>query len=99
MPRGSKPGERRGGRQRATLNRRTVLTNRILAAAAAPSVPAPLIEQLAEGGRLVIPIGTREQQELHCIRKMDGRIEDLAMFACRFVPLVGRHAWPDVTRS
>jgi protein-L-isoaspartate(D-aspartate) O-methyltransferase len=71
----------------------------ILAAAAAPSVPAPLIEQLAEGGRLVIPIGTREHQELHRIRKIDGRIEDLAMFACRFVPLVGRHAWPDVTRS
>ena len=71
----------------------------ILVAAAAPSVPAPLIEQLAEGGRLVIPIGTREQQELHCIRKLDGRIEDWAMFACRFVPLVGRHAWPDVTRS
>ncbi|MGA8229903.1 MAG: protein-L-isoaspartate(D-aspartate) O-methyltransferase [Candidatus Acidiferrales bacterium] len=71
----------------------------ILAAAAAPAVPAPLIEQLAEGGRLVIPIGTREQQELHRIRKTDGRIEDLAMFACRFVPLVGRHAWPDVTRS
>jgi protein-L-isoaspartate(D-aspartate) O-methyltransferase len=71
----------------------------ILAAAAAPAVPAALIEQLAEGGRLVIPIGTRDQQELHRIRKMDGRIEDLTMFACRFVPLVGRHAWPDVTRS
>jgi protein-L-isoaspartate(D-aspartate) O-methyltransferase len=71
----------------------------ILAAAAAPAVPAPLIEQLAEGGRLVIPIGTREHQELHRIRKIDGRIEDLPMFACRFVPLVGRHAWPDVTRS
>jgi protein-L-isoaspartate(D-aspartate) O-methyltransferase len=71
----------------------------ILAAAAAPAVPAPLIEQLADGGRLVIPIGTREHQELHLIRKRDGRIEDLPMFACRFVLLVGRHAWPDVTRS
>jgi hypothetical protein len=39
MPRGSKPGERRGGRQRATPNRRTVLTNRIMAAAAASPVP------------------------------------------------------------
>jgi protein-L-isoaspartate(D-aspartate) O-methyltransferase len=71
----------------------------ILVAAAAPAVPAPLIEQLADGGLLVIPIGTREHQELHRIRKSDGRIEDSPMFACRFVPLVGRHAWPDVTRS
>jgi len=71
----------------------------ILAAAAAPAVPAPLVEQLADGGRLVIPIGTREHQELHLIRKRDGRIEDSPMFACRFVPLVGRHAWPDVMRS
>jgi protein-L-isoaspartate(D-aspartate) O-methyltransferase len=71
----------------------------ILAAAAAPAVPAPLIEQLADGGRLVIPIGTRENQELHRIRKIDGRIDDFPMFACRFVPLVGRYAWPDVTRS
>src|SRR4029077_17788466 len=39
MPRGSKPGERRGGRQRATPNRRTVLTNRILATAAANPTP------------------------------------------------------------
>jgi hypothetical protein len=39
MPRGSKPGERRGGRQRTTPNRRTVLTNRILAAAAADQAP------------------------------------------------------------
>ena len=44
MPRGSKPGERRGGRQRATPNRRTVLTNRILAAAAAN--PAPTANEL-----------------------------------------------------
>jgi hypothetical protein len=44
MPRGSKPGERRGGRQRATPNRRTVLTNRILAAAAAN--PAPTTNEL-----------------------------------------------------
>jgi protein-L-isoaspartate(D-aspartate) O-methyltransferase len=71
----------------------------ILVAAGAPAVPAPLIEQLAPGGRLVIPIGTRENQQLHCIRKIDGRIEDQQMFACRFVPLVGRYAWPDVTRS
>jgi hypothetical protein len=44
MPRGSKPGERRGGRHRATPNRRTVLTNRILAAAAAN--PAPTTNEL-----------------------------------------------------
>ena len=44
MPRGSKPGERRGGRQRATPNRRTVLTNRILAATA--DTPASTVNEL-----------------------------------------------------
>jgi hypothetical protein len=58
MPRGSKPGERRGGRQRATPNRRTVLTNRILAAAAAdPGSANELILVLAKDQNL--PADTR----------------------------------------
>ncbi|MGB2886895.1 MAG: protein-L-isoaspartate(D-aspartate) O-methyltransferase [Candidatus Acidiferrales bacterium] len=71
----------------------------ILVAAAAPMVPPPLIEQLAEGGRLVIPLGSAEHQELFRVRKQAGRIVQQALFSCRFVPLVGRYAWPDVSLS
>ncbi len=71
----------------------------ILVAAAAPAVPPPLIEQLSEGGRLVIPIGSPEHQDLRRLHKRNGQIADQTLFACRFVPLVGRFAWPDVSRS
>ncbi len=71
----------------------------ILVAAAAPAVPPPLIEQLSEGGRLVIPLGSPEHQDLRRLRKRNGRIADQTLFACRFVPLVGRFAWPDASRS
>jgi protein-L-isoaspartate(D-aspartate) O-methyltransferase len=65
----------------------------ILVAAAAPAVPQPLIDQLAEGGRLVIPVGTTENQQLLRVVKSGGRTTEQQMFACRFVPLVGRHGW------
>lgn len=61
----------------------------ILVAAASPSVPAPLIEQLAPGGRLVIPIGERETQVLQLLRKVDDRIETTSLGDVRFVPLLG----------
>ena len=63
----------------------------ILVTAAAPSVPQPLLDQLAEGGRLVIPIGEGENQELLRITKREGRIAHEPLYACRFVPLVGRY--------
>jgi protein-L-isoaspartate(D-aspartate) O-methyltransferase len=65
----------------------------ILVTAGAPAIPPPLIEQLAEGGRLVIPIGPAEQQELVRIVKRDGHLIQESLLACRFVPLVGRHGW------
>jgi protein-L-isoaspartate(D-aspartate) O-methyltransferase len=65
----------------------------ILVAAAAPGVPQPLTDQLAEGGRLVIPVGTAECQRLLRIVKSGGRTTEQELFACRFVPLVGRHGW------
>lgn len=71
----------------------------ILVAAAAPLVPPSLIEQLSEGGRLVIPIGSPEHQDLRRYRKKNGQIVLQSLFACRFVPLVGRYAWPDASRS
>lgn len=65
----------------------------ILVSAAAPAVPPPLLEQLAEGGRLVMPIGTPERQELVRIVKRQGRTTQESLFACRFVPLTGRYGW------
>ncbi len=69
--------------------------DRILAAAAAGTVPRALIEQLAPGGILVIPLGTRDHQTLQAIHKVgDGlRVESLS--PCRFVPLVGAEGWPE----
>ncbi|HKV27188.1 MAG TPA: protein-L-isoaspartate(D-aspartate) O-methyltransferase [Candidatus Acidoferrales bacterium] len=66
----------------------------ILVAAAAPQVPVPLIEQLAEGGRLVIPVGKRDRQMLMRIRKSSGTAVQEELFACQFVPLQGEHGWP-----
>ncbi len=65
----------------------------ILVAAAAPEIPPPLAEQLAEGGRLVVPIGGGENQDLVRARKRDGRLVLENLYACRFVPLLGRHGW------
>jgi protein-L-isoaspartate(D-aspartate) O-methyltransferase len=65
----------------------------ILVSAAAPAVPQPLVDQLAEGGRLVIPVGTMEHQQLLRIVKSNGRTTEQELFACRFVPLVGQHGW------
>jgi protein-L-isoaspartate(D-aspartate) O-methyltransferase len=65
----------------------------ILVTAAAPAVPPPLVDQLAEGGRLVIPVGTAEQQDLIRIVKKEGRITQASLYACRFVPLRGFFGW------
>jgi protein-L-isoaspartate(D-aspartate) O-methyltransferase len=65
----------------------------ILVSAAAPAVPQPLLDQLAEGGRLVIPVGIADHQELLRIVKAGGRTTEQSLFACRFVPLVGRYGW------
>lgn len=67
----------------------------ILVSAAAPHVPRTLLDQLAEGGRLVIPIGTRAAQQLvRVVRTRRGLAFD-RIGACAFVPLIGDDAWPD----
>jgi protein-L-isoaspartate(D-aspartate) O-methyltransferase len=66
----------------------------ILVTAGAPSVPPPLLAQLVESGRLVIPVGGSEQQDLLRIVKAGGETSHERLYACRFVPLVGRHGWP-----
>jgi protein-L-isoaspartate(D-aspartate) O-methyltransferase len=65
----------------------------ILVAAAAPAAPQPLLAQLAEGGRMIIPVGDAENQELHLIEKHAGAFSTRMLEGCRFVPLVGYHAW------
>jgi len=64
--------------------------DRILVTAAAPKVPAPLFEQLGEGGILVIPVGGRWEQNLIRVRKQSGKAKEEFLGGCRFVPLVGR---------
>ncbi len=65
----------------------------ILVSAAAPAVPQPLVNQLAEGGRLVIPVGQTDHQQLLRIVKEGNQTKEQKLFACRFVPLVGRFGW------
>ncbi len=65
----------------------------ILVAAGAPSIPPPLIDQLSEGGRLVIPVGPTDHQELLRVTKREGNIIQESLFPCRFVPLIGLHGW------
>jgi len=68
--------------------------DRIIVTAAAPEIPPPLINQLARGGIMVIPVGDRFSQILYVIRKKsDGSIEYKTVTPCLFVPLVGRHGW------
>ena len=61
----------------------------IAVAAAAPDVPPALYEQLAPGGRLVVPVGGRGGQELQVVEKRDGGAQVVRTVPCRFVPLVG----------
>ena len=68
----------------------------IIVAAAAPEVPACYLEQLVEGGRLIIPVGSLETQELRKIRKFRGKAHSQVLGYCRFVPLTGTQGWkPD----
>ncbi len=66
----------------------------IVVTAGGPEVPPPLLEQLAPGGRLVGPFGTREEQQLLRIRRAeDGALSQELLGRCRFVDLLGTHGW------
>ena len=66
----------------------------ILVSAGSPSVPPALVDQLADPGRLLIPVGTLDSQELVLVRKKEGRtVEETLTGRCAFVPLIGRFAW------
>jgi protein-L-isoaspartate(D-aspartate) O-methyltransferase len=65
----------------------------ILVSAAAPVVPPPLVEQLAEGGRILIPLGARDEQVLTVCTRRGTRLERRDIGAVRFVPLLGAYGW------
>jgi protein-L-isoaspartate(D-aspartate) O-methyltransferase len=65
----------------------------ILVAAAAPEIPQPLLEQLADGGRMIIPVGGAEQQELQIVTRRGDAFPTRALDHCRFVPLLGEFGW------
>jgi len=68
----------------------------ILVTAGAPYVPECLIDQLAPGGRLVIPVGDRLDQSLVLVSKgLDGSVERRESDGCRFVRLIGRNGWSE----
>jgi protein-L-isoaspartate(D-aspartate) O-methyltransferase len=67
----------------------------ILVTAGAPDVPAPLIEQLADGGRLVVPVGPRDTQVLKIVERRGDRTFAHELKGACFVPLIGRHGWDE----
>ncbi len=67
----------------------------ILVAAGSPEVPEPLVKQLAVGGKLVIPIGSEEQQVLVRIIRTESGVVREEHGLCQFVKLIGRHGWPN----
>lgn len=67
--------------------------DRIMVTAGAPEVPAALVNQLVDGGLLVIPVGDQSDQILTVIERRSGRTIERPQFPCRFVKLVGEYGW------
>jgi protein-L-isoaspartate(D-aspartate) O-methyltransferase len=69
----------------------------ILVTAGAPEVPAPLVEQLTDGGRLVVPVGPRDTQVLKVVQRRGQRTMVSELKGACFVPLIGRHGWNETS--
>jgi len=65
----------------------------ITVSAAAPSIPSSLFQQLREGGRMVVPVGPAEVQQLELVRKQNGKAAVSILEGCRFVPLIGAQGY------
>ena len=65
----------------------------IIVTAGSPKLPQPLLDQLAEGGRLIIPTGDRSSQDLIKVTKRKGKYIQKNLGGCRFVNLIGVHGW------
>jgi protein-L-isoaspartate(D-aspartate) O-methyltransferase len=67
----------------------------IMVTAGAPKVPDPLRKQLADGGRMIIPIGDKYSQDLIKVTRVQGRFVEKNLGGCRFVDLIGEHGWKE----
>lgn len=65
----------------------------IIVTAGGPEVPGPLVDQLSDNGRLIIPVGDQHVQELQLVQKNEGQVEMSCLASVRFVDLVGEHGW------
>jgi len=67
----------------------------IIITAGAPEIPEPLLAQLADGGRMVVPVGDRSGQDLIKITKRKNGYDKKSLGGCRFVDLIGAHGWKE----
>ncbi len=67
--------------------------DRIMVTAGAPDIPEPLIDQLVDGGIMIIPVGPETYQRLYKIRKEKDKIQKTPLIECRFVKLIGEQGW------
>ena len=67
--------------------------DRIIVTAGAPHVPPALVEQLVEGGRMIIPVGSISRQVIVCVIRHAHGTTECPLLPCRFVKLVGKQAW------
>ena len=65
----------------------------IIVTAGSPDIPQPLVDQLAMGGRLVIPVGDESVQDLIRLTKTEEGVKREDLGGCRFVKLIGKHGW------
>lgn len=67
----------------------------IIVTAGAPRIPEPLKEQLAEGGRMIVPVGNKFSQDLIRVTRTKGSFREENLGGCRFVDLIGLHGWKE----
>ena len=67
----------------------------IVVSAAAPQIPQPLLEQMAIGGRMVLPVGSRDLQDLVLVKRDEEGIHRIRLDGCAFVPLIGQQGFRD----
>jgi len=67
--------------------------DRIIVTAGGPAVPPPLVQQLVDGGRMVLPVGSADNQVLTIVENVGGEIRQRTHGECKFVKLVGKYAW------
>jgi len=67
----------------------------MVTAASPPKIPQPLLDQLDDGGRLVIPVGERIHQDLHLVFRHGQEYATRILDPVQFVPLVGKYGWPE----